>query len=143
MTLKFLTEFRARTTCGYCKRAPAEGRRTCPIHLEKAKFQFRKWAKLRVAKGLCLNCDRRGYQGECRCLLHKGVNQERCRMWSRVNSDWLAFKSAFERFWFKIDGICRYCRRVKLAKGSVAGCRSCLDRHRTHGGRGLQLARAA
>lgn len=126
MTIRFLQEFRARSTCSSCKRAPADGRKTCPTHLEKAKLQFRKWYQVRVAKGLCVNCDRRGYRGECRCLLHKGKNQMRCQVWVEKNKDWSAFKSAFERTFLKADGICVSCRRRPMV--NERQCVVCRDR---------------
>ena len=58
----------------WCKEAPALDRKTCPTHLAYAKARFRVWAEKRARAGLCLSCERKGYQGECRCLLHKGVN---------------------------------------------------------------------
>jgi hypothetical protein len=134
MTLRFLREYRANTTCSsnYCKGEPADSYKTCDKHRDYAREQFRQWRVLRKKQGLCIACDRRGYRGECRCLLHKGVNQAKCRAWMKKNKDWCAFRSAFERMWLKQEGICRYCRRGPAIPGRIA-CGGCSKRHAVFG----------
>lgn len=142
MTIRFLKEFWKKTTCQKCKAAPAEGRKTCPEHLIYARLRFRFWSAARAKLGLCLSCDRRGYQGECRCLLHKGRNQQACRIWNRLNADWLAFRVAFEKSFLKLEGFCRVCQRRQSAAGRVT-CRLCNARQREHNDRYRERLAAA
>lgn len=143
MTIKFLEEFRARSKCSQCKAAPAEGRKTCEKHLERAKLQWRMWCKRRIQKRLCIACDRRPYQGELRCLLHKGQNQAKCRAWVKANSDWCSFRAAFEALFLKLDRICIKCRRRPMAARSTRSCSRCLSRAVEHDRAWRLAARAA
>lgn len=96
MTVHFLRFYQKQTKCSQCRELPAEGRKTCPAHLDAAREGFRRWTKRRRSQKRCLNCDR-STSGKLRCEKHLSLYNDQYKAWKRIpaNRQWRRFYECF------------------------------------------------
>ena len=131
MTEFFVEMFKNQNKCARCKKDAVGSKSLCPEHLKRARDRFRVWSNERKTLGLCLHCDKKGYQQrgsphrECRCWTHKLKNRQRCRAWAKVNSARLWEERKAKTL---ATGLCQCCAAHNPIAAGRLRCQNCLDR---------------
>lgn len=141
MTAFFVEKFKRENQCWNCKADKLSGYSMCAKHLEKAKLDFRAWAKRRRRQRLCCYCDRRSFKGWLRCKTHTLVNRVKCLRWNRLHPE--HGREAWEkRKKLLALGIC-ICRAHRTIPAGFRRCEECRARGARNGKASLARRHAA
>ena len=125
----FISLFKRKNRCPYCKASSKEGYVVCEKHLERAKQHWRKWSVVRKHEGKCCYCHRKSFKGFLRCKTHTIINKVKCKAWGKTHptyghDTWTRRKAIFES-----QGKCKVCKPHRKVQKGFNRCWSCRKRH--------------
>lgn len=122
----FIKIFKKEHRCHQCTAKKQRNRSFCPYHLRLARERFEAWAYERRAKGRCISCDCKSFNGYLRCKKHTKILRIYCHEWNKEHGHdrWLRVKTEILR-----TGLCASCPEHRPVKPGALRCQPCLTRH--------------